>query len=542
MFVDSGARPSNTLTGDLGSRPLAMLLGGACERRTSGTFTFQHGKRSAVLTLRAGQIAVVRLSEPVAYLGGILYELGAIDMDTLNATLQEVARAKRLHGEVLLERGAITRARLDEALMEQTFRNAHHLFSLPAETVWTFRHDVDDLADARDEARPPVDTWHAIWRGLRERAPGPHALRTLAKVEGGIHLKDLELVRRLGLAPEEMALCERLHAQPSTLAQLAATSPLVHERTEMLVYLLTISRCIVRIETEPARPLELGVAGVRDRARRIDREDAYTTLGLRDGSTREAARAAYFRLARLWHPDKIPAELDEVRRECAHVYGRLGDAYRALTEVGAPVGVEHVIDVNATAANDSVAPPGAAPRSSYAPTSTLRDADAALARGDLAGADEIARALSSAGAQGPSARAILAWCSIQGGVSTDGPALERALAALDKVLTGDPDCVRALFFRGALLKRLGRGEAALRDFKKAARLDPHHIDAQREVRLFAMRARTGSIEMRAVTQGSGPQPRKPPSTSTLPETQPAEQDSVRAGLRRLLAKVVREGT
>lgn len=537
MAVDSGARPSNTLTGDLASRPLAMLLAGACERKTSGTFTLRHGLRRATLTLRGGRIAVVRTSEPVAYLGGILYELGLIDMETLNATLHEVAHAKRLHGEVLLERGAVTPGRLEEGLVEQTFRKVHHLFSFPEETTWTFRDDVDELAGARDEPRPAVETWHAIWRGLRDQRPSAHARRTLAKVEDGLHLKDLAFVRRFGLVPEELAVCERLHAQPTTLAQLVTTSRLVPERVENLVYLLVLSRCVVRIEAAPMRPVDLGIAGVRDRARRIDQEDPYTTLGLRAGSTREAARAAYFRLARHWHPDRIPPELAEVRAECEHVFVRLGDAHRTLTDVSASLTIEDVIGAaDGVAANDSVAPPAAPPRS------TLRDADAALARGDLHAAQAIARGLASAGAEGPGARAILAWCSAGAGTSSDLPAMEQALGALEKVLTGDPDCVRALWFHGQLLKRLGRVDAALRDFKRAVRLDPRHVDAQREVRLHELRRRTGSTEIKVATQGSGPRGPKTPTSTAIPAAKAPDEDSMRAGLRRLLAKVVREGT
>jgi tetratricopeptide (TPR) repeat protein len=533
MAVDSGARPTNTLTGDLASRPLAMLLAGACERKTSGTFTFRHDRRSAIVTLRDGQIAVVRTSEPLAYLGGILYESGAIDMETLNATLLVVARDKRLHGEILLERGALSRDRLDEALVEQTFRKVHHVFSFPEETIWTFRDDVDDLAGARDEPRPPVETWRAIWRGLREHPMGSHARALLAKVQGGIHLKDLEFVERFGLAPEELALCEQLHAQPSTLAQLVATSRLVPERTGLLVYLLALSRCIVRIEPAPKRPVELGVDGVRERAQRIDGEDAYTTLGLRAGSSREAARAAYFRLARLWHPEKIPAELDEVRAECAHVFRRLGEAHRSLTDLTANLRIEDMIGSGDLAANDSVAP-----LALPAPTrSTLHDADAALARGEVAEAEAIALALSCGGSEGPGARAILAWCSIGAGATTDQQALERALTALEKVLTGDPDCVRALYFRGQLLKRFDRLDAAARDFKKAARLDPRHVDAQREVRLHELRRRKSSAE-HAATAPPGPSAR---SGERAPGSE-HHDDPPRTGLRRLLARVVRDGS
>ena len=534
MAVESGARASSTLTGDLHGRPLAVLLAGACERGTSGTFTFRHGARCDKLTMRLGKIAVVRTSEPVAYLGGILYELGAIDIATMNETLHEVATTKRLHGDILVSRGVLTRDRVDEGLVEQTMRQVHHLFSLPEETKWAFREDVDELAGARDEDRPAAATWQAIWRGLRAQPPAPHVRRTLAKIDGGIHLRDLAFVDRFGLAPEEHALCERLNAQPALLETLVSTSGLAVERTELLVYLLALARCIVRVDTRPVGPLELGVEGVRLRAQRIDEEDPHTTLGLRAGASVEAARAAFFRLARLWHPDRIPPALDEVRAECKHVFARLGEAHRSLTDLACRISVEAILGTDdAVAANDSILPP--------APSrSTLRDADAALARNDVAAAAAIARTLTSAGADGPAARALIAWCALGAGATTDRHALEDGLAALDKVLTGDPECIRALSYRAQISKRLGRVDAALRDYRKIVRLDSSHVEAQREVRLGDMRRRA-SAELTAHTAPTAPAAAAPaapaPVVPPAPEDASHDDASVRAGLRRLLARV-----
>jgi tetratricopeptide (TPR) repeat protein len=530
MAVESGARASKTLSGDLNGRPLAVLLAGAGERGTSGTFVFRHAAREDSLTLRAGKVAVVRTSEPVAYLGGILYELGFIDMAMLNSTLLEVARAKRLHGEVLMTRGAVSRPQLDEALAEQTFRKVHHLFSLPGEATWAFREDVDELTGARDEDRPPIPTWQAIWRGLREhpQAQAPHVRRTLAKVEGVIQLKDLAFVECFGLADAELALCRRLHAQPATLANVITASPLVHQRTELLLYLLTLARCVVRVDARPVGPIELGVNGVRDRAIRIETEDPYTVLGLRPDASREAARAAYFRLARLWHPDKIPNDLHQVRSECEQVFFHLGEAHRILTDVSARQRAEELVGSALVPANDSVAPP--------ASRATMRDVDSALARNDLATAAKLAQSLTSAGADGPAARATIAWCEIGATTAAEPQALESALATIDKVLTGDPDCVRALFYRGQILKSLGRSDPATRDFRRIVRLDPGHVEAQREVRISDMRRRTGSSEM----QQSPPVP-QPASAPATPEPLPTspEESSVRSGLRRLIARVAR---
>ena len=45
-----------------------------------------------------------------------------------------------------------------------------------------------------------------------------------------------------------------------------------------------------------------------------------------------------------------------------------------------------------------------------------------------------------------------------------------------------------------IYKRLQNNVAAFRDISRAAQLDPRHLDAHREVRIFEMRARKGSGE------------------------------------------------
>jgi tetratricopeptide (TPR) repeat protein len=492
--------------------------------------------------LRGGRIAVVRTSEPIAYLGSVLYELGAIDATTLNSTLLEVAKAKRLHGEVLVECGAITRERLADGLVEQTFRKTHHLFTLPEESTWSFRADVDELTASRDEDRPSVSTWQAIWRGMRDQPVPPHVRRTLAKVGGGIQLRDLPAIEQFGLAPDERSLCERLFAQPTTLALLIGTSPLSLERTELLVYLLAISRCIVRVDAQPLSPAELGIEGVRERARRIDDEDPTTMLGVRADASIEAARAAYFRLARLWHPARIPEALDNVRSECEHIFIKLGEAHRILTDTTAR-------RVAGSACKPSGGAPPPEPGATSSPRITMRDVDAALARNDIEVADALAGALVSAGSDGPSARAVIAWCGAGAGMSSSSESLERAYAALEKILTGDPDCVRALFYRGQIGSRLGRVDAALRDYRKVVRLAPQHVDALRELRLHEMRHRAGTGALRGVqalgkeaANTNGHAPRETEQGRSNPDAGAAasgpESESVRSGLRRLIGRVV----
>jgi len=481
MAGESGARASSALSGELRTRPLAVLLAGASDRGTSGSFTLRHGPRVDTLAVRAGRL----VARPAAELDRI--------------------------------------------------------FALPEGTTWTFREGVDD------ETTPTVDTWQAIWHALRDRPAAPHVKRALAKVEGSLQLKSLACLDRFGLSSEERAVCERLFARPSTLAILL-TGPLGAERTGLLVYLLALSRSVVRVDAEPVGPAALGVHGVRDRARRIDDEDPKTVLGLSGAFSIEAARAAYFRLAKLWHPDRIPAALDDVRSECEHVFVKLGEAHRILTDTTAHRrAAERVVDgITYSFGTEGSAPPSE--RGGNGPGSgriTLRDVDAALARNDLEAADTFAHALSSSGSDGPTARAVIAWCSCGAGLSCSNDSLERALLALDKTITGDPECVRALFYRAQIADRLGRTEAAVRDHQKVVRLEPRHVEARRELRLHEMRRGANAGGLRSVHVRADRTPANTNANESRDSAPAGAFDApgpgergVRSGLRRLIGRVV----
>jgi tetratricopeptide (TPR) repeat protein len=65
--------------------------------------------------------------------------------------------------------------------------------------------------------------------------------------------------------------------------------------------------------------------------------------------------------------------------------------------------------------------------------------------------------------------------------------LDEMLRSLDRALKSNPRHERAHYYKGVVLKRLKREAEALRHFRAAAEINPHNVDAAREVRLAAMR-------------------------------------------------------
>ena len=73
-----------------------------------------------------------------------------------------------------------------------------------------------------------------------------------------------------------------------------------------------------------------------------------------------------------------------------------------------------------------------------------------------------------------------------------------SLVKLDRAVNIDRTSSHAVYHRGLVQKRLANLPAAFRDFARALQLDPTHLEAEREVRIFAMRARKGSGEHKLV--------------------------------------------
>jgi hypothetical protein len=79
-------------------------------------------------------------------------------------------------------------------------------------------------------------------------------------------------------------------------------------------------------------PTELGADEIKTRASRLEEESPFEALGIPHGASTEAARAAFFRLSRLWHPDRLPAELTPLRSDVERIFRHMSDAHRLLTD------------------------------------------------------------------------------------------------------------------------------------------------------------------------------------------------------------------
>jgi len=585
MAEASDQRAEPSATGTLASRPLVHLLVYARNRRLTGQLAIDAGDQSGTMDLWRGRLVGAKTTPPIAYFGTIAYEQGLIDTETHDATLLEIAKTKRLHGEVLVERGVLTSLQRDDILNEQICRKVHHLFSFPPQAIFSFF----DERPSPEEPPLSVDPIKPAWRGLRDNAPRDSMREVLERYAGmTLRLVNEGAITNAGFTPDETALCEALLARPMTLQQMRANSTLSVQAVDLVAYLLVITKCAepapaattvsspppsqrsilpaplaqpriselpapppsmrpslsgmqrailtpsppsartkppsgphmtaagsgerhaslsFRVPSAPAPanastsmppasmprpaasltpvfgPADLGAAGIAHRAQSVDSEDFFEALGLPDGATSDAARAAHFRLAKLWHPDRLPADLEPFRNEVQKIFMHMTRAGATLTDPES-----HRDYLKTRDPNTSSKVIASKPRDHV-----VRDIETAIGKRDFVVAEETAKHLVAIDGDDADAMALAAWAIAEAGEASE-EVLRAALPAFDKACRTDTYSERAHFFRGVVHKRLGSRAAAFRDFTRVMQINPKHVDAQREIRIFEMRARKGSDE------------------------------------------------
>jgi curved DNA-binding protein CbpA len=244
----------------------------------------------------------------------------------------------------------------------------------------------------------------------------------------------------------------------------------------------------------PERPeIAARRAEIEKRAQVIDGEDYYQMLGITVEATVDQVKTAYFSLAKSWHPDRLPADLLDVKPLVARVFARFSEAYQTLTD---PVKSKDYAELMKSGGGS----PDDQEKVARVVDAALefQKAEILLKKNDLLGAEQLASRAVQADPDQPEYLTLLVW--IRAMRRGDPPELREGqtsthyddlIKLLDGILAKEKEFERALYYRGVLLKRSGRADKSIRDFRLAAQLNPKNLDAIREVRLYEMRKRGG---------------------------------------------------
>ncbi len=247
-------------------------------------------------------------------------------------------------------------------------------------------------------------------------------------------------------------------------------------------------------------------ARILKRAEEITKQDYFQMLGVaRDGSTDDVQKA-YFLLAKVWHPDRLPPAISDVREQCTKVFAHLSEAHQTLTDAERRSHYMMLIKDGGATPDDQAQIAGI-----LEAATNFQKAEVCLRRNDLVQAEQLVRAAYEADSQQADYLALVAWLEAMKAENSSHDATEKRIAMLDAAIKLNGKCERAYFYRGMLYKRVGNEKGAHKDFKEAVDLNPRNIDATRELRLYAMRKGTSGPSERPSTR-PGASKKPPPDT------------------------------
>ncbi len=406
-------------------------------------------------------------------------------------------------------------------------RKLRQIACMPPSTEYAYYPGFDELAGAGRPAKG-VDPIPLLWGVLRENPPREHVVAGLARLgASGVRLSTAAEVNRLALPNEEAQAVERLRAQSLTPAALASAARIDERSATLLVYLLLLTKqgdmvapSEARVASDPSVPpvassprptssvslpahaksvssapfaaiappaalapdLARRWREVIERATDIDRTDYFSMLGVARDATRDDVEAAYFGLAKRWHPDRLSPELAPVKDACSRVFARMSEAHATLADQEQRKKYMHLL------ADGSGSPESQEVVAKAVVASTnFQKAEVLFRKGDLTQAEAFCRKAVEGDATQADYHAFLAWLIALKPESQTPEKTAECIAKLGNAIGVNDRCERAYFWRGMLYKRLGKNDVALDDFRRAAELNPRNIDAAREVRLHQMR-------------------------------------------------------
>jgi curved DNA-binding protein CbpA len=539
-----------TASGTLAATPLGHLLIYALDRRLTGSVVFEEPdhKKHAVYFL-GGAPAAARNASVVAPLGELAIERGVLARERLEPALAAAAEEGRRLGEILLDWVVLDPAALDALLREQVARRVKELRTLPPATAYGYYEGKNFLERAGGPAEP-CSAIALIWRVMRLTADPVRAAETL------VRLKDAPLkfhidapLAHFDFEPDEQAVVDVLRAKPQPLSELMRRDLLERDVLERLLFTLLLLRHFdvgttafpigaerrtmtpsgiphvpfsilapppaaapPAAATPPASPVDASDPLRREAAERTQalKQSYYEVLGVPLDAAPSAIASAYFQLAKRWHPDRLGPEYADLRDTAMRIFARIGEAHAVLADAEQRKQYDELVKTGEGAAEEQEQV-----QKVLRAATNFQKALVMLRRNNLPGSEEAARAALADAPDEADHIALVAWLDSM----KPGADLEARLRDLNRAAKMEDTNLRVRWYRGQLLKRVGRERQAIEDFRLIAEKDPRHLDAQREIRLYEMQQRTrkstdGAPGDRRSDAGQLRHPSPPPSDRT----------------------------
>jgi tetratricopeptide (TPR) repeat protein len=359
------ARPELEIQGNFLTHPFAELLAEIAAGRLFGSLRISEKEKKCVVYFKAGRVVFAVSNARSARLFELLLRRGKLTKAELT-TIPNFASDQELVAG-LIQKGLITREEADRLFAEQIESIIVDLLSWPS-GQWAFT----SLARIRDGLEYPVDTT----RLLLDYGRCMNAEKVLGRfrsLDETFSRSDADSVA-LALRPEEAFVLSRADNDVLSAASLTVLSAMSESEALQAIYTLWLSGLLIRkdwqsafsaeavtamrnarlelkrealipnvvtppavtddpatekTEVPPAEPeIELTVEEYLERVE--NSQTYYDVLGIDPKADAAEIKKVYFRLARMFHPDRYHSAGGEILRRVQNAFTELAQAHETL--------------------------------------------------------------------------------------------------------------------------------------------------------------------------------------------------------------------
>lgn len=471
---------------------------------------------------------------------------------------------------ILLQNGHPVALRLREG-RPTTVRAGLLPFFPVASAPYAYYANVNLLGEGPEIVTGTVDPYSLLTAALRGDTREDAIDNVLARFGTGlVRMTPGFDLKRFELSQQERGLVEFLRAEPASIDTLIHGSGLPANTARRIVYLLLVTKAVeqfdaskvkVPVQAPPLSPPEprqavapapqapqaqqpnapaqqpspgafTPKAPVRNdlpkppatlsanlreqweaivhKASAMDKQNYFEMLGIPTDAGATRARDAYFELAKKWHPDRLAPELAPLVPTAQVIFRTLSEAHDTLAN-----------DEKRAQYIRIVKDGGGTPEADRKMMAILeaamefQKAEVLMKRRDFEGALALVKTALALNDEDPDYHGTYGWLLFQIHQGPDAP-ISEILASLEKALRQNEKNDRTHFYKGMVLKRIGRGDEALRHFKTASDLNPRNTDAVREVRIASMRGKNPTPAAPSLRPGASGASMRPKPKSSPP--------------------------
>ena len=420
------AEPAATST--IGATPLLHVLISLLARKASGSLVIDSdlGHR-VVLVLISGEPQKVSTTQPVGRLSDLLVNLGCLNAETAEKTYAAARASQSLHGQLLQSKDLIASDTLETALRTQVAVKLGWASAQSPESTVDFYENVDflDSWPACPRFNSPLEIVWAVARSHVDLRSVAAVLRQL--VNRPLRLHHLSQPEWFGFDATEWSVIEHLTMGTPDMQSLIQQVNVPVRTVQVMLYVLTITR-----------QLDLG---------QLKTPIGYWSDHADESRTISTSKSG---LVPAFNPHRVDASSQSIAQTIPPQPHEQQRTERMLRAVHA-----------------------------------IQRAEFLLERHRVDEAEAEAKVGLTCEPTQPECQALYAWIQVcKLGSAADLP---KMLAILTDALEKEPVHETIRFRRAQLLSRLGYADEAQREYQLIVELNPRHVDAMREIRLWELR-------------------------------------------------------